>query len=103
YSGTRWMFDSSQSNIFSRGHVSANVELNIWRLFIDSSGNSGTYEVYGNGRLGFTSRLLVGSQPNTLNLSTPLIPIYIFTDIGGPASSGNCAPLGVVKDLRLVW
>ncbi len=99
---SRPLFDNYTSSSPSSGQVSANLELNIWRMFESSSGNSSTFDVYGNGRAGLTSRLLVGSQPNTLNLATPLIPIYIFTDIGGP-NSGNRAPLGVVKDLRLVW
>lgn len=96
------LFDGWGVSPSSRGHVSANLESNIWRMFAGSSGSSSTFDAYGNGRAGLTSRLLVGSQPNTLNLATPLIPIYIFTDIGG-TSSGNRTPLGVVKDLRLVW
>jgi hypothetical protein len=104
-SSTRQLFDNygTSSLSSSTGQVSANLELNIWRMFDSQSGGSSSFDAYGNGRSGLTSRLLAGSQPNTLNLATPLIPIYIFTDIGGSAASGNCTPLGVIKDLRLVW
>lgn len=99
---SRMLFDNIGVSAPSRGQVSANLELNVWRMFDSTTGSPSSFDAYGNGRFSFTSRLLVGSQPNTLNLATPFIPIYIFTDIGG-TNSGNRTPLGVVKDLRLVW
>lgn len=99
---SRTLFDNTGVSSASKGQVSANLELNVWRMFAASTDSPTTFDAYGNGRFGLTSRLLVGSQPNTLNLATPFIPIYIFTDIGG-TNSGNRTPLGVVKDLRLVW
>ena len=99
---SRMLFDNIGVSAPARGQVSANLELNVWRMFDSTTGSPSSFDAYGNGRFSFTSRLLVGSQPNTLNLATPFIPIYIFTDIGG-SNSGNRTPLGVVKDLRLVW
>ena len=100
---SRWLFDNmGYSGTQQQGHVSANVESVVWRRFDNSSGTTTTFDAYGKGRGGFTERLAAFSQPNTLNLATPFIPIYIFTDSGGP-NSGNRAPLGMVRDLRLVW
>ena len=101
-STSRTLFDNTGVSSASKGQVSANLELNVWRMFEGSTGGTTTFDAYGNGRSGLTSRLMDGSQPNTLNLATPFIPIYVFTDIGG-TNSGNRTPLGVVKDLRLVW
>ncbi|WP_396957960.1 hypothetical protein [Nitrosomonas sp.] len=55
----RFLFDNLGTNASSfNGQVSANLELNIWRLFEGPTGSSGTFDAYGNGRGTLTARLL---------------------------------------------
>lgn len=84
--------------------VSANVDTKAWRnVFTPNAAEASVFNATCCGqRHGMHDHLLRYSQPNTFNLTTPLLPIYVFAERQNP-STGDLAPIGFVKDVRSVW